>query len=240
MPRPDAHVDALRAGEAFFLACLRELDDAALDQPSLLPEWDRRHVVAHIARNADALRNLLTWARTGVETPMYVSAAARAEGIETTAAMSAGELRRDVGAASADLMTDVESLPDDAWQRPVRTARGREITAADIPWMRIRESWIHAVDLGGRASFGDVPRDLVTELLDDVTGGFRGREDCAPMSLRERDSAQEWRIGAATGHAVVVEGTGADLLGWLLGRADGRSLASSAPGGTVPTPPAWL
>ena len=41
--------------------------------PSLLPGWSRGHVLTHLARNADGAVNLLTWARTGVETPQYVS-----------------------------------------------------------------------------------------------------------------------------------------------------------------------
>ena len=35
------------------------------------PAWpaDRAHVLTHVARNADAMINLLTWARTGVRHP---------------------------------------------------------------------------------------------------------------------------------------------------------------------------
>src|SRR5947209_4673969 len=48
------------------LVSLDKLDDDAVGEPSLLPGWTRGHVLAHLARNADALVNLLTWARTGV------------------------------------------------------------------------------------------------------------------------------------------------------------------------------
>ena len=43
----------------------------------LLPGWTVGHVLTHVARNADAYTNLLTWARTGVETPAYASPEAR-------------------------------------------------------------------------------------------------------------------------------------------------------------------
>ena len=43
--------------------------DADPSAPSLLPGWTRGHVLTHVARNADSLVNLLTWARTGVVTP---------------------------------------------------------------------------------------------------------------------------------------------------------------------------
>src|SRR5256885_14871189 len=39
--------------------------------PSLLPGWSRGHVLTHVARNADGLANLLTWAHTGVVTPQH-------------------------------------------------------------------------------------------------------------------------------------------------------------------------
>ena len=56
------------------------LDDRAVAGPSLLPGWTRGHVLTHVARNADAMTNLLTWARTGVETPAYASPEARGRG----------------------------------------------------------------------------------------------------------------------------------------------------------------
>ncbi len=52
------------------------LSDDQAREPSLLPGWSRGHVLTHIARNADSLRNLLIWARTGVETPQYSGAEA--------------------------------------------------------------------------------------------------------------------------------------------------------------------
>ena len=36
----------------------------AFRAPSALPGWTRAHVLTHLARNADAMVNLLTWART--------------------------------------------------------------------------------------------------------------------------------------------------------------------------------
>ncbi|MEU8615746.1 maleylpyruvate isomerase N-terminal domain-containing protein, partial [Actinoplanes sp. NPDC048791] len=49
------------------------LEDSAMSAPSALPGWTVGHVLTHVARNADAYTNLLTWARTGVETPAYAS-----------------------------------------------------------------------------------------------------------------------------------------------------------------------
>jgi maleylpyruvate isomerase len=61
------------------------LTEGDIGQPSLLPRWSRGHVLSHLARNAEALRNLLTWARTGTDIPAYASAQARDDGINAGA-----------------------------------------------------------------------------------------------------------------------------------------------------------
>ena len=152
----------MRQGETFFRSWLERVDDEGFAQPCGLPDWTRADVVAHMARNADALMNLLTWARTGDEKPMYPSAAARAAGIAESAQQSPAALRLDVIDASNRLVDAVATLPDAAWEAEVRTARGRAITAAEVPWMRIRESWVHAVDLRTRGR--GVIRNRVVQL----------------------------------------------------------------------------
>ena len=52
-------------------------------------------MLAHLARNADGCVNLLTWARTGIETPQYRSAEQRDADIAAGAGRtSAGPVRR--------------------------------------------------------------------------------------------------------------------------------------------------
>ena len=60
-------LDRLAASTERLLASAAALSDAQLREPSPLPGWSRGHVLSHIARNADGLRNLLIWARTGIE-----------------------------------------------------------------------------------------------------------------------------------------------------------------------------
>jgi len=77
------------------LATAAELTDDQAREPSLLPGWSRGHVLTHLARNADGLRNLLIWARTGVVTPQYPSGQARDAAIEPGAGRpAAGQLAR--------------------------------------------------------------------------------------------------------------------------------------------------
>lgn len=69
-----------------------ELSQEALAGPSALPGWNRKHVLAHVAANADALANLIRWAATGQPTPMYRSAGERLAGIEHGARLPAAGL----------------------------------------------------------------------------------------------------------------------------------------------------
>ena len=67
-----------------------------------LPGWTRRHLVAHVAANAEALGNLVHWAATGIPTPMYSSPEARAAGIDRGLAMTPGRARRVAPALGSD------------------------------------------------------------------------------------------------------------------------------------------
>jgi maleylpyruvate isomerase len=229
MPRPSARIELARQGDAFFLTQLERIDDAGFEQPSALPGWTRSHVIGHMARNADALGNLLSWARTGVETPMYASVADRASGIETTSKHSPDELRADVRSASSRLMESFAEMPEQAWDEAVRTARGRAIPASEVPWMRIRESWVHAIDLDAGASLDEIPEQVVIDLLDEVASGLAGRSDAPAMIIDAGSRA--WRVGS-DGVTSTVVGSATELLGWIIGRAPGPAGA--------PAPPAWL
>src|SRR3954464_4347691 len=92
------------AGERAVARLVDGLTDDELAADSGLPGWSRAHVVAHLARNADALVNLLSWARTGVEIPMSPSRADGDAGSERTAAQPPDDLRRD-HAAACDRLT---------------------------------------------------------------------------------------------------------------------------------------
>ncbi len=230
----------LRRGETFVLAQVAALDDAALAEPCALPGWTRSHLVAHLARNADALGHLLAWARTGVETPMYTSAEQRAADIDAGARQAPGPLRDDVVGASARFVAAVEVMPAEAWAAPVRTARGRPIAAAEVPWMRIRENWVHGVDLAAGAAFADLPPEVVGQLIDEVAGGLAGRDDCPALTLAAGDG-RVGTVGPPAPEPVEVTGPAPDLLAWLIGRADGAgALATSAGSHRPPALPAWL
>lgn len=237
--RPDAMLEWLAKGTAAFEAAVHLMTDASLVRPSYLPGWSRAHIVAHLARNADALLNLLNWARTGVETPMYAGPDQRAGEIEEGARRPAAALRADLLQAVGRLAWELDGLPDTCWEATVRTARGREVPVREIPWMRVREVWVHAVDLGTGTGFDAVPREVCAALLDDVGAGFRTRTDIPPVGLRGEDGGRTWLLGVP-GTAETVSVT-ADLPS-LAAYATGRPVPGPlhADGGSVPALPAWL
>lgn len=194
-------------------------------------------MVSHVARNADVLQNLLSWAQTGVETPMYATPEQRNADIEAGVGRPA-ETRADANRTSQALLTAADALPADAWTAEVRTARGRAVPATEVLWMRCREVWIHGIDLGAGATFADVPAPVLDALLDDVTKGFAARDDVPPVLLRVDESGAATRVGSGD-DATDVAGPRAALVGWLLGRTDGRELTTST-GRPLPDLPAWL
>lgn len=237
--RPDTMLEWAAKGTAAFEAAAEWLTDAGFSRPSHLPGWSRAHVVAHVARNAQALVNLLTWARTGAETPMYASGDQRAREIEEGARRPAGPLRSELLAADGRLAAELTALPDECWGATVRTARGREVPASQVPWMRVREVWVHTVDLNTDATFDDVPHEVCAALVDDVATAVRTRTDCPPVELRAENGARTWLLGTPGAEPVVVTGDLPSLAAYATGRPVPGPLYPAGRG-SLPTLPAWL
>jgi maleylpyruvate isomerase len=174
-----------RTGTDLLLDAVAGLDEAAFDQPSALPEWTRKHLIAHVAANAEALGNLVHWAATGEVTPMYASPEERAAGIARGPALTAGELRTWLETSALRLAEGLDRLTEEQWGRQVVTAQGRTVPATEIPWLRAREVCVHAVDLGtGVVTFADLPRGFLAALTDEVRAR-RGLDDLPEGPLPE-------------------------------------------------------
>lgn len=211
-------------GERTLAATVDELTDPDLSQPSLLPDWSRGTVVAHLARNADALVNLLTWARTGVESPMYTSLQVRAADIAATVALAPAALRADLVEARAQLHEAVQAMPAEAWTAEVRTAQGRTVPASEVIWMRDREVWVHATDLGTSAAIW--PEDFARTLIGDVLAAFARRDQTPAVTLIAGD--HRWGSGLTR-----VASSAQELAAWLTGRG-------ASPVRDAPSLPRWL
>lgn len=155
-------------GTKLFTAQVAELDDQEMAEPSALPGWTRKHLVAHVAANADALGNLVHWAETGERTPMYSSAEQRNADIEAGAKLSASQLTAWMNRATHALAVAMNDLTEEQWRAEVVTAQGRTVPATEIPWLRAREVCVHAVDLGTGLTFADLTDEFLTALVMDI------------------------------------------------------------------------
>lgn len=189
-------------------------------------------MLSHLARNADALVNLLTWARTGIEHPMYTSREDRDAAIDEGAARGRLLLCEDLTAACHRFAAAVAAMPTGAWDAVLVTGRHQSTLAAEIPWLRTRELWIHLVDLDAGISFDTVPSWLHEDLLDDVVSLFAGRPDVPAITIDvhlAEGRQRSWRLDGTGGVGPAVRGTAPQLLGWLTGRHSGAELTGPAP-----------
>lgn len=231
--RPERALGWMRDGTRRLLADLAGLPDEELQAPTALPGWNRRSLLSHVAANAEALRNLVHWARTGQERRMYASAQARDEGIAAGAAKPAAELREWLASSAAALDGDLDALPAAAWDATVITAQGLTRQAREIPWMRVREVYVHAVDLGAGTGFADLPEDFLTALIDDITTR-RSKAGTGPaLTLTASGTGHSWQVAGGGTPAAVTAPLPA-LAAYLSGRP---SAALDTP---FPDLPPWL
>jgi maleylpyruvate isomerase len=224
-------------GQALLEERVAPLDDAAVTGPTRLVGWTRGHVLTHLARNADALVNLLTWARTGTPTPMYPSTEARNASIEAGAPRPIAEQRDDLASTARRFMETARAMGPRDWAGMVRSAQGRDIPGSEIPWMRVREVWIHLADLDIGPGFEVLPDDVARALVLDVAAYMDGRVDRRIEVVAPTVTAS---FGGAPGQpAIRLHGTAQALAEWLVGRSRGEALEVEG-GGTVPDLPRWL
>ncbi|MYM20313.1 maleylpyruvate isomerase family mycothiol-dependent enzyme [Brevibacterium sp. 5221] len=249
-------LDLRTLAEGFYLQALDQLSTSALDEPSPLPGWTRKHVAIHMINNAEGLMRLLEWARTGQENPMYPSREARDQDIEDGVAQTpAGDVRSISHEVAQELAEALAGLAPEAWDAQVTGGQGQPIGASAIPWMRAREALLHSLDLGIGMTALDFPAAAVDRLLDDVPATWAARGEDAHFLLRLADRPEDPERLIATGDAqafaaqpVEVVGEAAEVASYLAGRGWPRSAQDdTAKGGQgsatpqdLPAPPRWL
>ncbi|MFE5838551.1 maleylpyruvate isomerase family mycothiol-dependent enzyme [Arthrobacter sp. NPDC056493] len=233
-PRP------ARRGTAFFARKLNELTDEELDGGSLLPGWTRRHVVAHVGYNARAIARLVEWAATGVETPMYPSTEVRDHEINFGATLSPIALRNLFDHSAVHLSVEWRDLPDQDWDNEVKTIQGRTVPASETVWMRTREVWIHAVDLGNGASFADIPEPVLARLLKDITSAWRTHGTDTGLLVKVTGTGLVFGDTRAA-DPTIISGALPAVVEWAAGRgASGVTAGGPRAGSDVPAAPKWI
>lgn len=232
VPSVDLGTEWVRTGQELIDETVARLAPDSIGEPSALPDWTKGHVLTHIARNADALANLLTWARTGVETPMYPSKEHRAADIEAGSTRPLTEQAADLRATSRRFLEATAQLSDEHWATTVQSGRG-PLVASSIPWFRVREVWLHLVDLGAGPTMSVLPDPIALALVRDVAGWLSPKVEQG-VTLHPA-GAEPTRLGVDGG--VAVSGSPQDIAGWLTGRSTGDALTVD---GQLPELPRWL
>lgn len=238
----DTGADALSAGlaelaaaTARLLTTAGELTDDDVRAPSRLPGWTRAHVLTHVARNADGLVRLVSWARDGQERAMYDGGSqGRAAAIEEGARRRTEALVEDVASSALRLAAALSDLPAAARARKLRLLSGTAFLGVELPLLRIREVEIHHVDL----DFGYAPAHWSSQFagrtLDQVAAHFRSHPDMPVATLRAVDFGRTWRTGDS---GATVTGREHALAAWLVGRSDGHDLSWDGDGPLSAAPP---
>jgi maleylpyruvate isomerase len=195
----------------------RTLNESDLRAPSLLPGWTRAYVLAHVARGADAMRDLLAVVRSGQDHSVSTSAQAWQAATEEGATMTAADLMADLADSAMALRTVVRQLPDEAWQVLARVPDVAPFPAAEVLTRRLTEVELHHCDLGSGYGPADWPPAFADmELAEPMRSQRQDRRtrpqpapDTAPGSTAR--SPAPWKPGQR-------------LPGSWIGRGGGRAL----------------
>lgn len=206
----DNCVEGCAHGHQRLLALLDEVlvldhPEAWFDSPSSLPGWTRRHVVAHLARNAESHAHLFAEAEAGREGEQYPGGAeARAAGIDSYAGLPAADLVAKNRTSIYALEAVWARTSAAAWQGAGRNTAGIRVKMRDLPMMRWREVEVHSSDLEAGITFRDwnplyVRYDLPRMTMMQTSRTPMGMSKLPDAALRLDDAERlAWLLGRHT------------------------------------------
>ncbi len=225
------HLEELTAATRRLVRTVDAMEDPAYAEPSLLPDWSRGNVVAHLALNAEGLAAALRGLTEGRSVPMYASLEARAADVATLGSAEPEAIRSRLLGAVTDFSHAVKAVPEEAQDVELERVPGvPAFQAGEVPLMRHREVEIHHADLGLAYTHADWPPAFAVRLIDSMA--LRELED--PFTVHATDQDRTWHLGEG---GPTITGTAADLGWWLTGRGDGAGLSSD--NGALPRIEAW-
>ena len=159
-------LELIRAAHARLFAVVDGLTDEVVARPSLLPGWTVGHVLTHLARHADSVTRRLSGAARGLVVEQYPGGpeGRRAE-IEAGAGRTAPEILGDLHAACTEVEAAVGRTPPEALGEPVGSVDGDPVPALQAVRSRVREVYVHLVDLDLGYGPEDWPADFVAAEL---------------------------------------------------------------------------
>lgn len=219
---PTESIRALQVATAALIADAHLLDEEALRAPSLLPNWSRAHVLAHLAQNAAGGTRLLDGVLSGTPGWEYRNLEVRARDIEDGSHAPFGVLVDDLETTAHAFGQVCAGLSAADWSVPVTWTTGHRSPACHVVISRLFEVQIHHIDLDLGYSVADWSGDFTALVLDAVVEAYVTHADFPPLTI-QLDGHEQRRIGAGP-LVTTVTGSRAEVLAWLLGRTAGREL----------------
>ncbi|MBP1136416.1 maleylpyruvate isomerase [Arthrobacter sp. PvP023] len=225
------HSDLSRLGREtdMFLATVESLADDEMTVPSLCEGWTRADVIAHVATSGLALVNLIDWATSGEERPLYASPAARSQEIAALAALPRQELIAELRESVRNFAEQAQRLSGELAATEVQV-NGKPVPATSIVALRIAEVVVHHHDLNTAWTVEEADPDSLLNALEAVVRSLRAKG--APGMTLVTEERDEWVIGDG-GLRVVSDREG--LLQWLA-RGDAEHVDIDGP---APALPSW-
>lgn len=208
--------------------CTRLTDPS---RATLCEGWDVATLLTHVARNADALCNLVQWAVDGQERPAYASDEQRDAEIAEGASRPLEEIHADVRDTAFRFRERAAALTGPAGEAEVRTRTGTPVQGHQVIAMRILEVVFHHVDLDTDYTFDQADPGWVARTLRRGVREWDAGGDAPALTLRP-EGLDEMTL---SGGGPVVAGTPGQLLLWVArGRDAGLSTEVE-----LPQPPPW-
>lgn len=237
MTQWESDLAELDASTERLLATVADLSDADCAAPSVLPDWSRGHVLAHIEGNARGMGRLVRWATDGLERPMYISREVRHADVVLNARRTADEQFDAVRQSARDLRSLLGALPLDGLDARIVLGTGVEKAIGELPFHRLQEVCVHHVDLGLPSyTYLDWPIAMCTGMLANVAKDFAQRGE---FPVRWLQPVGDERVAILGADGPGLEGSPQVLLAWLLNRPHDASLIRPVGTDGVPTAPTW-
>jgi maleylpyruvate isomerase len=187
-------IGVMQRESAMTMATVSSLAEGELNKPTRCEGWTRAHVIAHLARDADALTNLATWAVTGRETPGYESREKRDTDIEAAAQRSAADLTAALAQADARLLEAFRTLKDGVVVETLPTLFSGEIKAFSLPALRTTEVIVHHDDLDTAWEWDEADPEAILDAIDICVHRLQANPGSPGLQIIAREG-EEWTVG---------------------------------------------
>jgi maleylpyruvate isomerase len=195
------------------------LSDTDWAEPTLLPGWSRAQVAHHLARGADAMREVTLAAIDGRQRPLHPYPDQRLADLETANGRTGLDLQIDLDTTAGGLDESFGLVTD--WLATVRLPVG-ELPLSALVVARLHEVVLHHLDLRTAFSLADLEPVAASWLLQWAALWLRTKPGLPAVSLHSESGVTE--VVGDLGEVRSVSGSDADLWGWVTGRTGAESL----------------